>query len=998
MKGKKIKRILMLFLLVLVIMSINVIYINASNREKMVDSEYIYNTYLKIVNKDNSTFYQQARFIRRSSDNAFVYCVEPQTAIDSNYEYESLYDSYSNVLGLTSQQIEKIILYTYYGYGYGTHIESKWYAITQVMIWRVILPNSTVGFTNSLNSNIDDSLFKSEINELESLVNLHNVVPSFSNDFIKLGIGDYIVLEDSNYVLDNYEIKVDEGLSIEYSDNVMSIHGVNSGNYSISFSKISDLFNNNPVVYYSSYTQNTMSIGNFEDIVQTLNVEVVSGSLLLKKLDRITSSNLGSNGESLENAKYGLFNIDDNLVSYLITDSKGESFINDLEMGSYYLKEIDAPSGYLIDDEVYFFEVSANNLEIELVVYEDIISNEIKLQKFYKNYNESILYPEEEIRFDIYNSDNDLIDTIITDDLGQADIKLNFGQYTFRQFNTKENYELGSDFTVIVDSISNDIITYELINNEIVSYLKIVKRDSVSNEVVKISGIKFKVFDVDSDEYICLDEVCEFETNEEGIVEFNILLSMGSYLIEEVEQIIDGFVVNTELLEVVLNIDSDYEYIDDYRILEVDFFNTPINTLVEIVKYGEELALDSNGYYYKEILLENVEFELYSNEDIYLLDELVYKKDTLIKTITTSSDGSVILDNLFLGKYYLVEIKTDDNHLLDESNIYFELNQVDSISEVVYTKVEVYNNLYKGTLEFIKLDKDSNIGLESTLIGIYNELSEVIYIGHTNSNGVIILNDLLVGKYYLKELEAPNNYALSEEIIEFEIINNEVSFVTMYNELIKIPDTFSNDKDMSCFIIITLIGVLLYRFRKKIISYLFLIIGLIVLNFESYSFNNFIVIKDLISTNVWNMVKEEFIFKIIPKYEDYTDYIQIPQIELFKPLYFNDDDKNIVDCNIEVIKGSNLPNYSGGNLILAAHSGIGNNAYFNEIDKLEISDFIYIKYDDFIYTYVINDIYYQDKDGNLEFKMDYNYTNLVLVTCTKLEIDKQLVISAYLID
>ena len=63
----------------------------------------------------------------------------------------------------------------------------------------------------------------------------------------------------------------------------------------------------------------------------------------------------------------------------------------------------------------------------------------------------------------------------------------------------------------------------------------------------------------------------------------------------------------------------------------------------------------------------------------------------------------------------------------------------------------------------------------------------------TNIDGLIELNDLLIGNYYIIEKEAPKGYVKSENIIEFEIKYNEVTEITMENDpIIEVPNTIKN--------------------------------------------------------------------------------------------------------------------------------------------------------------------------------------------------------------
>jgi len=82
-------------------------------------SERISNIYIKKVKPNGYTKYQQAQFIRRSEDNAFVYCLQPYTDIDNNLPYyDVIREDYEKVLNFTEDQWDRISLLAYYGYQY----------------------------------------------------------------------------------------------------------------------------------------------------------------------------------------------------------------------------------------------------------------------------------------------------------------------------------------------------------------------------------------------------------------------------------------------------------------------------------------------------------------------------------------------------------------------------------------------------------------------------------------------------------------------------------------------------------------------------------------------------------------------------------------------------------------------------------------------------------------------------------------------------------------
>lgn len=117
--------------------------------------------------------------------------------------------------------------------------------------------------------------------------------------------------------------------------------------------------------------------------------------------------------------------------------------------------------------------------------------------------------------------------------------------------------------------------------------------------------------------------------------------------------------------------------------------------------------------------------------------------------------------------------------------------------------------------------------------------------------------------------------------------------------------------------------------------------------------------------------------------ESYIGYLEIPKIK-FKRGFYNITSKlNTVEANIEIIKGSEMPDVTNGNLIIAGHSGTGWKAFFKNLYKLEVGDEAIVTYAGINYKYKITNIYKQNNTGTVSIKRNYDKTTLTLITCTK---------------
>ena len=127
---------------------------------------------------------------------------------------------------------------------------------------------------------------------------------------------------------------------------------------------------------------------------------------------------------------------------------------------------------------------------------------------------------------------------------------------------------------------------------------------------------------------------------------------------------------------------------------------------------------------------------------------------------------------------------------------------------------------------------------------------------------------------------------------------------------------------------------------------------------------------------------------------NYLAILEIPKIGLKRYLY-SSSELNNVDKNIEVLKGSQMPDEPLGNLILASHSGNTSIAHFHDLNKLSAGDEIMVYYLNNVYTYKVDFTYDVLKNGYVSLKRDYSKSTITLITC--LGFDRQLVVVGYMV-
>ena len=124
---------------------------------------------------------------------------------------------------------------------------------------------------------------------------------------------------------------------------------------------------------------------------------------------------------------------------------------------------------------------------------------------------------------------------------------------------------------------------------------------------------------------------------------------------------------------------------------------------------------------------------------------------------------------------------------------------------------------------------------------------------------------------------------------------------------------------------------------------------------------------------------------VAPTYKDSANYIgtiSISKIQLKAGFVSMNSKENDVDKHVAIMPTSTYPDVPLGNFILAAHSGRGKIAYFNDLYRLGVGDMVEIEYQGTTYQYQIVNIYEEQKTGKIAIYRDYNKTTLTLIACT----------------
>lgn len=177
------------------------------------------------------------------------------------------------------------------------------------------------------------------------------------------------------------------------------------------------------------------------------------GNLRIVKVDEENNEIL------LENVKFKLYDSNDNFIKELITDEKGEAQIKDLNIGNYYLEEIETNEKYVLNKEKIEFTINWNEETIVIVENKKAKGN-IKIIK--TSEDDNLLNGKKagsaisDVVFKIFDINGNFIEKIITNEDGIASSdKLELGQYIIKETKTNEDYEL-NDKEYIVSITENE--------------------------------------------------------------------------------------------------------------------------------------------------------------------------------------------------------------------------------------------------------------------------------------------------------------------------------------------------------------------------------------------------------------------------------------------------------------------------------------------------------------------------------------------------------------
>lgn len=228
---------------------------------------------------------------------------------------------------------------------------------------------------------------------------------------------------------------------------------------------------------------------------------------------------------TLKNAEYGLFAAETiqkpngevlchegDQVATLRTDASGNASADGIYPGKYYLKEVVAPTGFLIDTSLKDVDLTQKDQSVE--VQDTLILGKIRIKKLYETSSGGS--PEADAQFEIYDSEGALVQTITTQADGVATSgELPYGSYRLHQIKGMSGYQLIPDVWIKIDG-SSDCYDIQRTDKKECGDLSITKYYSISDQE---TGVYLKQ----------AEEGAEFEVRKDNVVVATMVTDQNGY-------------------------------------------------------------------------------------------------------------------------------------------------------------------------------------------------------------------------------------------------------------------------------------------------------------------------------------------------------------------------------------------------------------------------------------------------------------------------------------
>ena len=478
----------------------------------------------------------------------------------------------------------------------------------------------------------------------------------------------------------------------------------------------------------------------------TVKNELKKGQVKVIKVDK------NNNEIRLEGVKFNIMNENREVLEEIITDKNGEAVTLKYAVRDYkklYIQEKETIQGYRLNDEIITIELKAN--EVTTIELEnEVKKGKIKIVKVDKEDHEIRL---EDVEFKIYDEENNLVETLVTNKQGEAETKELpiTSKYTIKETRTNKDYNLSED-TIKVELKDKETTELKIENEKKKGRIKVIKVDKDNNEI-KLEGVEFEVLNSEG------NVVEKLKTNKDGIAKTKELPINKEYILRETKTL-ENYVLNEKDTKIKIK---------DEGIQEIKIENQKIKGKIKILKTSKDDSPITGEK--AETPLEGVKFEIY---DI---------NNNKIEEVTTNKNGIAQTSELEKGLYYIKEVSTREEYILNEKIFNIEITKHGQTVDI-----DIQNESKKPSIDIEKTGIDEaevgseieydisvrNTGNTSLNNFIWEDIIPEDYIKVTKFETGTYNQDLRYNLYYKTNLSDDKYILLMEDLCTLD--NYEIDF------------------------------------------------------------------------------------------------------------------------------------------------------------------------------------------------------------------------------
>lgn len=482
------------------------------------------------------------------------------------------------------------------------------------------------------------------------------------------------------------------------------------------------------------------------------------------------------------------------VVATVTTDETGSAQTEPLYLGKFAVKEITAPYGMTLNEEIRTVELTYAGQEIEITETATNFYNErqkavLSLLKAMEQNGTFGIGGNGEITavtFGLYAAEDltaadgtvipadGLLEIVSVNENGSAACMtdLPFGSYYLKEIATDSHYILSDEkYPVVFEYAGQDTALVEIKANE----GKAIDNDLIYGEIHglkknedgnALGGSLIGLFRADETEFTAESALMTATSAEDGSFYFT-RVPYGNWIVREIEAP-TGFVLSDTVYPATVN--------EDGAVIEVEIENVRIRGSVQLTKVDKD---------YPDNKLAGAEFEVYADSNG---NQELDGEDEKLGTLSEVSTGIYEMTDLVYGGYFVKETKAPEGFYLDENAYYFAITEHGATVTVENEAGKGFVNAAQvGSLKIAKTSSDGKVQGFSFRITGPNGYEQVFT---TDENGEILIEGLRIGDYTVSEVSdnASAAYVLPADKTA-SVFEGSVTKVEMHNELRDTPKT-----------------------------------------------------------------------------------------------------------------------------------------------------------------------------------------------------------------